>query len=162
MITESPVTGVALDTAHARINLVGVPDTPGVASSVFEALGEAGVSVDMIIQGVPGDDSSRQQMAFTVAEDYVNEALEAVEDVINTLGGQANVSHEVAKLSIVGVAVGSTPGVAGTMFRAISDAGANIEMIATSEIRVSVLLPLAQAQAALSAVHAAFGLNHTE
>ncbi len=162
MITESPVTGVALDTAHARINLVGVPDTPGVASRVFEALGNAGVSVDMIIQGVPGDDSSRQQMAFTVAEDYVNEALEAVEDVTNALGGQATVSHEVAKLSIVGVAVGSTPGVAGTMFRAISDAGANIEMIATSEIRVSVLLPLAQAQAALNAVHAAFGLNQAE
>lgn len=159
MITDSPVTGVALDRNHARIDLIGVPDTPGVAARVFGALGAAGVSVDMIIQGVPGDGGSRQQMAFTVAEDLVQEALDAVGPILAEIGGRADASTDVAKLSIVGVAVGSTPGVAGTMFEAVSGVGANIEMIATSEVRVSVVIPARFAEEALRAVHAAFGLD---
>jgi aspartate kinase len=159
MITDSPVTGVALDRNHARIDLIGVPDTPGVAARVFGALGAAGVSVDMIIQGVPGDGGSRQQMAFTVAEDLVEDALDAVGPVLTEIGGRAEASADVAKLSIVGVAVGSTPGVAGTMFEAVSSVGANIEMIATSEVRVSVVIPAQFAEEALRAVHSAFGLD---
>ena len=159
MITDSPVTGVALDRNHARIDLLGVPDTPGIAAQVFGALGRAGVSVDMIIQGVPGDGGSRQQMAFTVGEHVVPDALDAVAPVLARIGGRAEASADVAKLSIVGVAVGSTPGVAGTMFEAVSGVGANIEMIATSEVRVSVVIPARYAEDALKAVHAAFGLD---
>lgn len=159
MITDSPVTGVALDRNHARIDLVGVPDTPGIAARVFGALGRAGVSVDMIIQGVPGDGGSRQQMAFTVGEDVVPDALDAVAPVLAEIGGRAEASADVAKLSIVGVAVGSTPGVAGTMFEAVSGVGANIEMIATSEVRVSVVIPARYAEDGLKAVHSAFGLD---
>ena len=159
MITDSPVTGVALDRNHARIDLVGVPDTPGVAARVFRALGDAHVSVDMIIQGVPGEGASRQQMAFTVAEDLIPDALEAVAPILAEIGGHADASDDVAKLSIVGVAVGSTPGVAGTMFDAVASVGANIEMIATSEVRVSVVIPAAYAEEALKAVHRAFGLE---
>lgn len=159
MITDSPVTGVALDRNHARIDLVGVPDTPGVAAAVFGALGRAGVSVDMIIQGVPGDGGSRQQMAFTVGDGVVPDALDAVAPVLSEIGGRAEVSVDVAKLSIVGVAVGSTPGVAGTMFEAVSSVGANIVMIATSEVRVSVVIPAEFAEEALKAVHEAFGLD---
>jgi len=159
MITDSPVTGVALDRNHARIDLIGLPDTPGVAARLFRALGDANVSVDMIIQGVPGDGASRQQMAFTVAGDLVPDALEAVTAVLEEIGGRAQASHDVAKLSIVGVAVGSTPGVAGRMFEAVAAVGANIEMIATSEVRVSVVLPADKAEAALRAVHRAFGLD---
>ncbi|MDZ7801630.1 MAG: aspartate kinase [Trueperaceae bacterium] len=162
MITDRPVTGVALDLHHARIDLLDVPDAPGVAARVFTALGRANVPVDMIIQGVPGDGTSRQQMAFTVAEDAVPDAMEAVAPVLEELGGRAEANPDVAKLSIVGVAVGSTPGVAGTMFDAIASVGANIEMIATSEVRVSAVLPVRHAEDALKAVHAAFGLDAPE
>ena len=159
MIRENPVTGVALDAHHARIDLIGLPDAPGVAGRLFGALGAAGVAVDMIIQGVPGENASRQQMAFTVDEDVVPDALDAVQPVLDELGGRAEASEDVVKLSIVGVAVGSTPGVAGRMFDAVASVGANIIMVATSEVRVSVVLPAEHADAALEAVHRAFGLD---
>ena len=159
MKTDRPVTGVALDRNHARINLLGLPDTPGVAAGLFSALGRAGLSADMIIQGVPGDNASRQQMAFTVHKDGVTEALEAVQPVLLELGGHAEVDPDIAKLSIVGVAIGSTPGVAGVMFGAVSSVGANIEMITTSEVRISVVIPAAHAEDALRAVHSAFELD---
>ena len=159
MKTGGPVTGVALDLGHARINLRGVRDEAGVAGRLFEALGRADVSADMIIQGVPGAEASRQQMAFTVPRDLVADALEAVAPVLAEVGGEASADEGVAKLSIVGMALGSTPGVAGTMFDAVASAGANIEMIATSEVRVSVVIPDRYARDALKAVHTAFGLD---
>ena len=158
MQTDKPVTGVALDTNHARISLVGVPDEPGVAARIFSALGEAGVSADMIIQGVPGD-GSRQQMAFTVPQDDADQALEAVGPILAEIGGHASADGDIAKLSIVGIAIGSTPGIAGRMFEAVARSGANIEMIATSEVRISVVIPLARAADALRAVHSAFELD---
>jgi aspartate kinase len=156
--TDRPVTGVALDRNHARIDLLGVPDTPGVAAKVFGALGAAGINADTIIQGVPGD-GSRQQMAFTVNQDVVEEALEAVRPVLAEIGGEVRADRDIAKLSVVGIAVGSTPGVAATMFRAVAEVGANIEMIATSEVRISVVIEAAKAVEALHAVHRAFGLE---
>ncbi len=162
MITDKPVTGVALDTNHARINVVGVPDTPGIASTIFGALGDAGVSADMIIQGVPGAADSRQQLSFTVDQDLVDDAVDAVRPAIERLGGQVEADPDIAKLSIVGIAIGSTPGVAATMFDAVAAAGANIEMIATSEVRISVVIPAGQADAALRAVHRAFDLDSGE
>src|SRR5690606_17394666 len=159
MLSHRPVTGVALDLNHARIDLHSIPDRPGVAAEIFNALGGAGVSVDMIIQGVRGAGDSRQQMAFIVNKDLVSEALEALKPVLDEMGAAAEVGEGVAKLSLVGIAIGSTPGIAGTMFRAVAAAGANIEMITTSEVRISVLIPAENAQAALRAVHTAFGLD---
>lgn len=159
MLSEKPVTGVALDLNHARIDVHSVPDTPGIAGQIFSALGAADVSVDMIIQGVRGAAASRQQMAFIVNSDAVEDALEALEPVLAPLGARAEVDVDVAKVSIVGIAVGSTPGVAGTMFAAVASAGANIEMITTSEVRISVIIPAERARAALRAVHDAFGLE---
>ncbi|MDF1521290.1 MAG: aspartate kinase [Trueperaceae bacterium] len=159
MDTDRPVTGVALDDDHARVDLLGVPDVPGVAARVFGALGNAGVSVDMIIQGVRGSGDSRQQMAFTVPLDVADEALEAVAPVLAELGARALVDRDVVKLSIVGVAIGSTPGVAACLFEAVASVGANIEMIATSEVRISVVIPAELAMDALRAVHAAFELD---
>jgi len=159
MKTDRPVTGVALDRSHVRINLLGVPDLPGVAARVFTALGNAGVSVDMIIQGVPGNDSSRQQMAFTLNRDTVADALEAVAPVLAEIGGRAEADPTIAKVSIVGIAIGSTPGIAGRMFAAIASVGANIEMIATSEVRISVVIPADKAEEAVRAVHQAFELD---
>lgn len=159
MKTDRPVTGVALDLGHARIDLVGVPDVPGVAAKVFGALGGAGISADMIVQGVPGLERSRQQMAFTVNKDQVQDALDAVKPVLGEIGGQAEADPNIAKLSVVGIAIGSTPGIAGRVFEAVSSVGANIEMITTSEVRVSVVIPDDKAKEAQKAVHTAFGLD---
>ena len=156
--TDRPVTGVALDRDHARIDLLGVPDAPGIAAQVFGALGAAGINADTIIQGVPGDKRG-QQMAFTVSQDAVEDALEAVRPVLAAVGGEAHADPNIAKLSIVGVAVGSTPGLAGRMFAAVAEAGANIEMITTSEVRISVVIEASRAVEALRAVHKAFGLE---
>ena len=159
MKTESPVTGAALDLGHARINLLGVRDEPGVAARLFSALGAAGIAADMIIQGVPGAGDSRQQMTFTVPRDQAEEALEAVGPVLEEIGGKASADSDIAKISIVGIAIGSTPGIAGRMFEAISGVGANIEMITTSEVRISVVIPAGFAKEALAAVHRAFDLG---
>jgi aspartate kinase len=162
MQTEKPVTGVALDLGTSRINIQDVEDVPGIAARLFGALGRAGLSVDMIIQGVPGAGDSRQQMAFTVSRDVADEALEAVRPVLAEIGGRASADDDVAKLSIVGIAIGSTPGIAGRMFEAVASAGANIEMITTSEVRISVVIPAQRAKAALGAVHAEFGLDEAD
>ena len=159
MELDRPVTGVALDDEIAQIGLVGIPDRPGIASRVFEALARKGVAVDMIIQGVPGHDASRQQMAFTVNKDFAEEALEALEPVLAEMGGEAVLRRDVAKISVVGVALASTPGIPARMFAAVSSVGANIEMIATSEVRISVIIPAQHAEAALRAVHSAFELD---
>lgn len=159
MKTDQPVTGVALDLSTSRINIRDVHDVPGIAAQLFNALGVAGVSVDMIIQGVPGAGNSRQQMAFTVARDLEAEALEAVQPILAEIGGSATADRDVAKLSVVGIAIGSTPGIAGRMFAAVAGAGANIEMIATSEVRISVVIPAKEARSALAAVHTEFGLD---
>lgn len=159
MFTDKPVTGVALDEGHARVDLHQIPDRPGVAATLFRALGDAGVSVDMIIQGVRGAGDSRQQMAFIVDGELVGEALEVLKPVLEEWGARAEVDHGVAKLSIVGVAIGSAPGVAGQLFEAVAQVGANIDMITSSEVRISVLIPKEHAKAALKAVHAAFGLD---
>lgn len=159
MELERAVTGVALDDEHAQIGLIGIPDRPGIAGQVFEALARKGIAVDMIIQGVPGHEASRQQMAFTVNQDFADEALEALEPLLAEIGGEAHLRRDIAKVSIVGVALASTPGIPAKMFKALSEAGANIEMIATSEVRISVVVPLQYAEAALRAVHTAFELD---
>ena len=154
-----PVTGAALDLEQAEIGLIGIPDQPGVAARVFEALGEAGIAVDMIIQGVPGHDESRTQMAFTVPKDYAEDALDALKPVLDELGGEAVLNPEIAKVSIVGVALASTPGIPARMFEAVSRVGANIHMIATSEVRISVVIDAKYAEEALKSVHQAFELG---
>ena len=159
MEMDKAVTGVALDLDHAQIGLIGIPDQPGIAAKVFQALAERGIAVDMIIQGVPGHDPSRQQMAFTVKKDFAQEALEALEPVLAEIGGEAILRPDIAKVSIVGVGLASTPEVPAKMFQAVASTGANIEMIATSEVRISVIIPAEYAEAALRAVHQAFELD---
>ncbi len=159
MIAGKPVTGVAIDRGHARIDLQTVPDRPGVAAEVFGALADKGVSVDMIIQGVRGAGDSRQQMAFIVKREAVAEALEVLEPVLASMGATASVDENVAKLTVVGMAIASTPGIASRMFAAVAEAGANIEAITSSEVRLSVLIGADRAEQALKAVHSAFDLD---
>lgn len=158
MLTDNPITGVALDLNHARVDLHRVPDTPGVAARIFAALGDAKVNVDMIIQGVKAVTASRQQMAFAIHKDDIETAVATLEPLLAEDGGHVEVETAVAKLSIVGKAISSTPGLAAKFFAAVANAGANIEMITTSEIRISVMIPAEHAEAALASVHDAFGL----
>ena len=159
MKTDKPVTGVALDKDHVRINLAGVPDTPGIAAQLFTALGDAGIVVDMIIQGAAQHSINHQQMAFTVNEDVGQDAIDAIAPLLAEIGARATLDENIAKVSIVGIAIGSTPGVAGKMFQAIASTGANIEMISTSEVRISVIIPLEKAKDVVAAVHSAFELD---
>ena len=162
MKLDRPVTGVAIDEGQAQIGLVGIPDRPGIASRVFDALAERGIAVDMIIQGVPGHEASRTQMAFTVPKDYAQDALDALRELTDEIGGEVRYNPDIAKVSIVGVALASTPGVPSRMFEAVASVGANIEMIATSEVRISVIIPAEYAEAAARAIHSAFGLDRAE
>lgn len=158
------VAGIACDDKQARLALTRVPDQPGIAAEVFGTLAENNISVDMIIQSLfsevhPG--STEQQrvndIAFTVSLTDLHDAVEVLEQVKQKVGAQAVLSDDsVAKISIVGAGMIDAPGIAAKMFRALSDAGVNIRMISTSEIKISCLVAKKQANEAVKALHKVF------
>ena len=156
--TPRPASGVALAKDEARITLENVPDQPGSSHALFSRLAASGIAVDMIVQNV--GQGGRADISFTVPADDVPEALELSGAVAKQLGA-SGVSHdaELAKVSVVGVGMERAEGVAGRMFTALSAAGINVRMITTSEIKISVLVDKSDAQAAVQAVHRAFGLD---
>lgn len=145
------VRGVAKDTNVARISIVGLPDTPGVAFRLFDRLAQKKINIDIILQSVGRDGT--KDITFTVAGEQADEAMAALADM-----GNANVicDRDVAKVSIVGAGMETHPGVAAKMFEALYDKSINIQMIATSEIKVSVLIARSDADKAVQAVHDAF------
>ena len=153
-----PASGVALAKDEARITLESVPDEPGTSHALFSELAKAGIAVDMIVQNV--GQGGRADISFTVPSDDLRQAVEVSQRVSTALGA-AGVSHDdgVAKVSVVGVGMAREEGVAGRMFRALADAGINVRMITTSEIKISALVSRADAPRAVAAVHAAFGLE---
>jgi aspartate kinase len=156
--TPRPASGVALAKDEARITLENVPDQPGSSHALFSRLAASGIAVDMIVQNV--GQGGRADISFTVPADDLAEALEVSTAVAKQLGA-SGVSHdaELAKVSVVGVGMERAEGVAGRMFTALSAAGINVRMITTSEIKISVLVDKSDAQAAVQAVHRAFGLD---
>ncbi len=149
------VSGVAKDTNVARISVVGVPDNPGLAFKMFSKLSAKGINVDIILQSIGRDGT--KDISFTVAKDNAKDAAQVMEDYVATVGGKSVlVDENVAKISIVGAGMESHAGVATKMFEALYDAQINIHMIATSEIKVSVLIDEKNADAAVSAIHAKF------
>ncbi len=152
------VTGAALAKDEARVTILGVPDVPGVVHRIFRQIAEQNVVVDMIVQNVSTD--GRTEVSFTVASDDLAESLSASEKAARSIGAKG-VTHdaEVAKVSVVGLGMRTHTGVATTMFDALASAGINIEMITTSEIKISVLVSRAHGKAALAAVHQAFALD---
>ena len=149
------ISGVAKDTNVARISVVGVPDNPGLAFKMFSKLSQKGINVDIILQSIGRDGT--KDISFTVAKDNVKEAQAAMEEYVANVGGKSVlVDEKVAKISIVGAGMESHAGVATKMFEALYDAQINIRMIATSEIKVSVLIDEANADAAVSAIHSKF------
>ncbi|WP_314689721.1 aspartate kinase [uncultured Rothia sp.] len=158
---EQPlISGVAHDRTRAKITVVGVPDVPGSAAKVFGLLNEAKVNLDMIVQNVPTDRPGVTDISFTLDQAQGPTALKALEDAKAELGFQEVIYNEsVGKLSLVGAGMKTNPGVSFTFFEALSSAGVNIDMISTSEIRISVITELSKLDEAVRAVHTAFGLD---
>lgn len=158
---EQPlISGVAHDRTRAKITVVGVPDVPGSAAKVFGLINEAKVNLDMIVQNVPTDRPGVTDISFTLDQEQGPTALKALEDAKAELGFQEVIYNEsVGKLSLVGAGMKTNPGVSFTFFEALSSAGVNIDMISTSEIRISVITELSKLDEAVRAVHTAFGLD---
>ena len=158
---EQPlISGVAHDRTRAKITVVGVPDVPGSAAKVFGLIHEATVNLDMIVQNVPTDRPGVTDISFTLDQDQGPTALEALEAAKAELGFQEVIYNEsVGKLSLVGAGMKTNTGVSFTFFEALSNAGVNIDMISTSEIRISVITDLNKLDEAVRAVHTAFGLD---
>jgi aspartate kinase len=152
------VRGVSLDKNQAKITLVGVPDKPGVAARIFKALGEAAINVDMIVQNIShGTGSRATDLSFTLDKPDLLKAQKVIDGLKNQLGFRDVISTEnIGKLSIVGVGMKSHTGIAGKLFETLANEGVNIDMISTSEIKISVVIDLARAEQAMKAVHQAF------
>ena len=153
-----PVSGAALTKNEARVTILEVPDKPGASFEIFSRIADRKITVDMIVQNVGAD--GKADISFTVPRDELELTLEAVREAAAVVGA-GSISHDddVAKVSVVGLGMAQQTGVADRMFRALAEAGVNIEMITTSEIKISVLVARDQALAALRAVHQAFELE---
>ena len=160
---ESIVSGVAVDKGQAKITVIGLPDKPGTAAAVFTVVAEAGANIDMIVQNIPtGVDvtDAVSDITFTLPKGDLNKVKDALTAARGTLGyRELETDDQIGKLSVVGAGMRTHSGVSATLFRALAEAQINIEMISTSEIRISVITSLEQVDAAARAVHTAFALD---
>ncbi|WP_017933316.1 aspartate kinase [Nocardioides sp. Iso805N] len=157
------ITGVAHDRSQAKITVVGVPDKPGEAAAIFRALAEAQVNIDMIVQNVSAAATGLTDISFTLPRGEGQTAMTALARLQADVGyDRLQYDDSVGKVSIVGAGMSSAPGISARFFESLSDAGVNIEMISTSEIRVSVVVSETQVQDAVNAAHAAFALGTDE
>jgi aspartate kinase len=160
-IMEQPIiAGVAHDLGDAKITVVGVPDRPGMAAAIFQAVADAGINMDMIVQNVSVHESGATDVTFTCPRGDAAKAelaLRRIEKDVNFK--DIDTDENIAKISLVGAGMRSHPGVSATFFKAIADAGVNVEMISTSEIRISVVTRADDATKAVTAIHSAFGLD---
>ncbi len=153
------VSGVAYSRDEAKISLFGLPDHPGVSSTIFGALADANVNVDMIVQS-HARTADTANMEFTVGKRDAGRAVEIVRGLKGQVGFEdVQVNEDVAKVSVIGVGMRSHAGVAKTMFGALAEKGVNIQVISTSEIKISVLIDAAYTELAVRALHAAYGLD---
>jgi aspartate kinase len=160
-IMEQPIiAGVAHDLGDAKITVVGVPDRPGMAAAIFQAVADAGINMDMIVQNVSVHESGATDVTFTCPRADAAKAelaLRRIEKEVNFK--DIDTDENIGKISLVGAGMRSHPGVSATFFKAIADAGVNVEMISTSEIRISVVTRADDATKAVAAIHTAFGLD---
>jgi aspartate kinase len=155
--TRSKVRGVAYDVDVAKVTLLGVPDRPGIAATIFEPLAEANISVDTIVQNVSHENLT--DLTFTVERGGLAQTKDLLESLVNEVGARGmETSDGVAKVSIVGTGMQNAPGYASRMFRALADANINIEMISTSEIRITCIIDDSQVTEAVRVLHDAFDL----
>jgi aspartate kinase len=157
---QAIITGVAQDRGEAKITLVGVPDKVGEAARIFRAIADASINIDMIVQNISAAATGRTDISFTLPREDGHGGMAALRELQDEVGfEQLLYDDRIAKVSIVGAGMRSHPGVSATFFGALADSGVNIEMISTSEIRISVVVDQNDVEAAVGAVHAAFGLG---
>lgn len=161
VVMEQPIiAGVAHDLSDAKVTVIAVPDKPGTAAAIFQAVADAGINMDMIVQNVSSHGTAKTDVTFTVPRADVGKAESSLRAVQSEIGFEdIEADENIAKISLVGAGMRSHPGVSATFFKAIADAGVNVEMISTSEIRISVVTRAEDAQTTVQAVHAAFGLD---
>ncbi|CAL99631.1 aspartate kinase [Saccharopolyspora erythraea NRRL 2338] len=162
-VEQAMITGVAHDRSEAKVTVRGVPDNPGIAGRIFRVIADAEIDIDMVLQNVSGTASGRTDITFTVARSNGALAVTELEKIKDELGfDQVVYDDHVGKVSLVGAGMRSHPGVTATFCEALSHAGVNIEIINTSEIRISVLIRDTQLEDAVAALHAAFELGGDE
>ncbi len=155
------VTGVSQDFNVAKIAIFDVPDTPGTAKKLFRAIADADINIDMIIQSAVR--GKNNDIAFTVPKDELEAAVAVVNKLVDEFDASGMIyGKDVAKVSVVGAGIKSNPGVAAAAFSALSDAGVNIEMISTSEVRISCIIQRSDAQKAVEALHSCFDLSNSK
>jgi aspartate kinase len=152
------IRGVSIERNQAKVTIANVPDKPGVAAKVFNAIAGAAISIDMIVQNV--STSGATDISFTLAKDELPKAKAALAPVMKEIGAKDVIAHDgIAKLSVVGIGMRSHSGVAAKLFEALSQGGINIQMISTSEIKIAVILDEAKIEAAANLAHEAFALG---
>jgi len=155
---QALISGIAFNRDEAKLTITGVPDLPGVASKILGPVAEANIEVDMIIQNIAGDDTT--DFTFTVHRNDLQRALDILQEVREQLGaGKVTGDDGIVKISIVGVGMRSHAGIASSMFKTLADEGINIQMISTSEIKISVVVDEKYLELAVRALHAAFHLH---
>jgi aspartate kinase len=158
---EDPIiSGVAHDRSEAKVTVVGVPDKPGKAAAIFEAVAMADVNLDMIVQNVSAAATGLTDVSFTLPKTDGQKAMSTLQKVRDQIGFDSLLyDDQIGKVSLIGAGMRSHPGVSARFFAALADAGVNIEMISTSEIRISVVTRSDDVDTAVRAVHTAFGLD---
>ena len=160
---QAIIAGVAHDRSEAKITVVGVPDRVGEAARIFGAVAEAGINIDMIVQNVSAVATGRTDISFTLPRDDGKKATDALGRLKESVGFESLLYDDsIGKVSLIGAGMRSHPGVTATFFGALAEAGVNIEMISTSEIRISVVVGQKDVDEAVNATHKAFDLDAGE
>ncbi|MGP3999564.1 aspartate kinase [Streptomyces sp. 8N706] len=157
---QAIISGVAHDTSEAKVTVVGVPDKPGEAATIFRAIADAEINIDMVVQNVSAASTGLTDISFTLPKTEGRKAIAALERTKSAIGFESlRYDDQIAKISLVGAGMKTNPGVTAGFFEALSNAGVNIELISTSEIRISVVTRADEVNEAVRAVHSAFGLD---
>lgn len=157
---EAIITGIAHDRDEAKITVVGVPDRPGNAATIFQAVADADINIDMVVQNISDLSVERTDITFTLPSTEGRKGVDALERIKEEVGfDRIRYDDQVGKVSVVGVGMRSHPGVTATFFKALAAAEVNLQMISTSEIRISVIVSADEVNKAVQAAHTAFGLD---
>lgn len=159
-VEQAIISGVAHDTSEAKITVVGVPDKPGEAAAIFRTISNAEINIDMVVQNVSAASTGLTDISFTLPKTDGHKAMESLTKAQEAIGFDSlRYDDQIGKISLVGAGMKTNPGVTAAFFEALSDAGVNIELISTSEIRISVVTRADDVDNAVRAVHTAFGLD---
>ena len=160
VMEQAIIAGIAHDKSEAKITIVGVPDRTGVAARIFQVIADADINIDMIVQNVPAAATGLTDISFTLPKSEGSNATSLLQKIQGEVGFQSiQYDDQIGKLSLIGAGMRSHPGTTATFFAAMAQAGVNIEMISTSEIRISIICRVADLEAGVRAAHTAFDLD---